>query len=97
MIFDEAAASDILFLVISAHPTVAISEQTAAVWAEALGDLDVDDVREGVFAVLQKSKSWPTIAEVRREAILARITGRSHLKGAGLIKFQRARENGLIP
>ena len=66
---DEKAMAPVMATLQCAYPRQRWGEDTAKVWAAALGDLQLRDIAGAVAELIQDSKWPPSIAEVRELAM----------------------------
>lgn len=58
--------ASVVAVIAAAYPQWNASAETVSVYADALADLDVDDVTAAVRELLLVDERWPTIATIRR-------------------------------
>ena len=59
-------AASVVALIAAAYPQWPASKETVAVYADALGDLAMEDVTAAVRAIIRTDDRWPTVATIRR-------------------------------
>ena len=59
-------AASLVAIISAAYPQWPASRETVAVYADALADLDYDDVLDAVREIVLTEDRWPTVATIRR-------------------------------
>jgi hypothetical protein len=79
----QSEMAELMSVLTAAYPRQITGRNTLAVYAQALADLDPDEVREAVAEHVATSRFFPTIAEIRDSVFAAhpeRTEGSSYPK-----------------
>lgn len=84
---DRMDLTKILAVLAAAYPHANITQQTAEVWLEMLGDLPLDQLKAATTKLMATSKFCPSIAEVRAAALSVRsdLTEKTGEEAWGLV------------